>query len=51
MQGYRDHEESGKHDATKEYSKTSAAGPKEMENQELPDKQFKIIILQMLIEL
>ena len=35
----------------KEYSKPPVTGPKEMEIQELPDKEFKTIILKMLREL
>ena len=35
----------------KEYSKPPVTGPKEMEIQELPDKEFKIIVLKMLREL
>lgn len=41
--GYRDHKELGKADATKEYSKPPETSHKEMEFQELPDKEFKII--------
>lgn len=35
----------------KEYSKPPVTDPKEMEIQELPDKEFKTIILKMLREL
>ena len=35
----------------KEYSKTPITDPKEVKIQELPNKEFKIIILQMLREL
>ena len=35
---------------SKEYSKPTVTGPKEMEFQELSDEEFKIIFLQMLNE-
>lgn len=35
----------------KDYSNTPATGPKEMEIKELPDKEFKIIFLEMLRDL
>lgn len=35
----------------KKFSKPLVVGPTELEIQELPDKEFKVIVLQMLIEL
>lgn len=49
-QGYWDHKESGKYDSTKEYSKPLVTGLTEMEIQEFPDIEFKIIVLKMLGE-
>lgn len=50
-QGYRDHEESGKHDTTKGHSKLPITDPKEMEMHEFSRKKLKVIVLKVLREL
>ena len=49
-QDYRDYKESGKC-VPKEYSKPPVISPNEMEIWELPNKELKVIVLQMLREL
>lgn len=46
MQGYKDHEESKKHDTNKGKNKVPVSNPKEMEIYELPErgKKKKIIL-------
>ena len=44
MQEIKDHEESDKHDITKEINKTPIIDPKEMEIYELSDKKIRIIL-------
>ena len=46
MLGYKDNEEPGKH--VKEHSKPPVTCPREMEFQELPDREFNIIVLERL---
>lgn len=45
MQGYMGNEESGKLTLSKETNKATILTPKGMEIYELPDKEYKIIIL------
>ena len=49
MQGYMDHEESGKYDTTKRNEYSSKG--KETEICALPDNKFKIIVLKKLSEM
>ena len=50
-QRHKDHKKLGKHDRTKETNKAPISDLKEMENYELSDKVFRIILLKKFSEL
>lgn len=50
MQDSKDHEESGNMISPKEQNKALITGPKEVEIWKLPDKEFKIVIWEILSE-
>lgn len=51
MQGYRNHKESEKYDATKGNNQLPVTNPPQMEIHESPKEEFKVIVLSILRDL